>query len=126
MPENDPQFEIQFFESVLKRVPDYVNVIEILGCLYTEVGQIDNGLRMDQMLVKIKPDDPTAHYNLACSFALKGQVAQSIASLEEAIKLGYNDLEWLLQDDDIVSLHSNPKFKKLIKELKITLEKNQC
>ncbi len=126
MSETDPQFEIQFFESVLKRVPDYINVIEILGCLYTETGQIDNGLRMDQTLVKIKPNDPTAHYNLACSLALKGQIAQSIASLEDAIKLGYNDLEWLLQDDDIVSLHSDPKFKKLINKLKTALEKTQC
>lgn len=126
MPEDNPQFEIQFFESVLKRVPDYVDVIEILGCLYTDVGQIDDGLRMDQMIVKIKPNDSTAHYNLACSLALKGQTTKSLASLEKSIELGYNDLEWLLQDDDIISLRSHEKFKKIINQLKSNLEKTQC
>lgn len=126
MPEEDPQFEIQFFESVLKRVPNYIEVIEILGCLYTEIGQIDDGLRMDEMIVKLKPNDPTAYYNLACSLALKGQTTKSLASLEKSIELGYDDLEWLLQDDDITSLHSHAKFKKIVKLLKTNLEKTQC
>lgn len=118
MPNDDILFEIQFYESVLKRVPNYIDVIEILGCLYTESGQIDKGLNMDQLAVAIKPSDPTANYNLACSLALKGQTTKSLDFLERAIEFGYNDLEWLLQDDDIASLRSDPKFKKLITQLK--------
>jgi len=34
---HDPEFEIQFFESVLQRDPNYVAVVEILGGLYTRL-----------------------------------------------------------------------------------------
>lgn len=126
MSKDNSQFEIQFFESVLKRVPNYIDVIEILGCLYTEVGQIDDGLRMDEMAVKIKPTDPNAHYNLACSLALKGKTTQALTALEHSIKLGYNDLEWLLHDKDMTSLHSHSKFKQLIEQLKDYSKKTSC
>lgn len=119
----DPDFQIQFFESVLQKVPDYIEVIEILGCLYTEIGQIDNGLRMDMMAVKLTPNNPNSHYNLACSHALKGQSIKAIESLKKSIDLGYDDLEWMLHDDDLLSLHGNPKFEQLISKLESLLNK---
>ena len=47
---HDPVFEISFFESILRRDPNYSEVIEILGGLYTKVGRISDGLRMDRRL----------------------------------------------------------------------------
>ena len=67
---HDPEFEMRFFESVLKRDPAYTEVVEILGGLYTKHGRIADGLRMDRKLVKLLPQNATAHYNLACSLAL--------------------------------------------------------
>lgn len=114
---NNSEFQINFFESILKKVPNYIEVIEMLGCLYTDIGQIDNGLKMDKKAVKLMPLNPTSHYNLACSLALKGQTAKAIESLNKSIDLGYDDLEWMLQDDDLISLHDNDKFKALVYKL---------
>lgn len=121
---DSPEFQINFFESVLKKVPDYIEVIEILGCLYTDIGQIDNGLKMDLKAVKLMPLNPTSHYNLACSQALKGQTLKAIESLKKSIALGYDDLEWMLQDDDLISLHGHIKFEALINELEKMLNIN--
>ena len=66
----DPAFEITFYESVLRRDPRYADVVEILGGLYTKTGRIADGLRMDRKLVRLQPDNATAHYNLGCSLAL--------------------------------------------------------
>ena len=118
------KFQIHFFESVLEKVPNYIQVIEILGCLYTDMGQIDDGLRMDLKAVKLTPDNPNSHYNLACSQALKGQSAKAIASLKKSIELGYDDLEWLLQDDDLLSLHGIDKFEELVSHLEHILKKS--
>lgn len=111
------QFDIQFFESVLRRNPRDTGVIELLGGLYTKDGRIDEGLRMDRRLVKLRPDNPTAHYNLACSLALKKRPAEALRSLKRAIDLGYRDLDWLLQDPDLEGLKHYPAFKKLISKL---------
>ena len=42
----------------------------MLGGLYTKQGRIADGLKMDRKLVRLRPDNATAHYNLACSLAL--------------------------------------------------------
>ena len=114
----DRVFEIGFFESVLRREPDYVDVVEILGGLYTKQGRIPDGLKMDRRLVKLQPENATAHYNLACSLALSKRRTDALRSLRHAVELGYRDLEWMQQDPDLEDLKRHPAFASLIATLK--------
>jgi tetratricopeptide (TPR) repeat protein len=111
---SDQEFEMTFFESVLKRSPDYTEVIEILGGLYTKHGRISDGLKMDRKLVRYLPENATAHYNLACSLALSKRKADALKSLRRAIELGYQDIEWLMQDSDLTALKEHPDFDAVI------------
>ena len=113
----DPAFDIGFYESILRREPRYSDVIEILGGLYTKVGRIADGLRMDRRLVKLEPKNATAHYNLACSLALSKRRAHALRSLGQAVSLGYEDYHWMSQDTDLEGLKSAPEFKLLLKKL---------
>jgi tetratricopeptide (TPR) repeat protein len=115
---HDHEFEIGFFESVLKRDPSYTDVIEILGGLYTKHGRIADGLRMDRKLVRLLPSDATARYNLACSLALVKRKAEALRSLRQAVELGYRDLDWMQQDPDLEGLKQHPAFQALLQELK--------
>lgn len=117
-PKSDPTFDINFYEAVHKRVPDYIDVIELLGGLYTKNGRISDGLRMDRKLVRLQPENATAHYNLACSLALSRRRADALRSLRKAVSLGYQDLDWMSQDPDLESLKHAPEFQKLLKQLK--------
>lgn len=112
------EFEIGFFESVLRRNPRDTGVIEILGGLYTKDGRIDDGLKMDRRLVRLLPENATAHYNLACSLALKKRKAEALRSLARAIELGYKDSDWMMQDPDLEPLKKLPAFKRLVAKLK--------
>lgn len=114
----DTAFDIAFYESVLKREPGYEDVIELLGGLYTKTGRIADGLKMDRKLVKLQPDNATAHYNLACSLALSKRKADALRSLAEAIQRGYSDYDWMAQDPDLESLKNSPEFKALLAKLK--------
>ena len=78
---HDPAFEIAFYEAVHRRCPDYIEVVELLGGLYTKAGQIAAGLRMDRKLVRLQPENPTAHYNLACSLALSKKRPDALRAL---------------------------------------------
>ncbi len=115
---SDPEFEIRFFESVLRRDTGYVQVIEILGGLYTRQGRIADGLRMDRKLVRLQPDNATAHYNLACSLALSKRNTDALRALGEAVKLGYDDFDWMQQDPDLEPLKQHPLFLQLLDTLK--------
>jgi tetratricopeptide (TPR) repeat protein len=114
---NRNEFEIQFFESILRRNPRDAGVVEILGGLYTKEGRIDEGLKMDRRLVRLLPDNATAHYNLACSLALKQRKADAIRALEQAVELGYGDVDWMKQDPDLESIKASPAFRSLVARL---------
>jgi tetratricopeptide (TPR) repeat protein len=114
---HDPAFEISFYESVLRRDPVFVDVIELLGGLYTKIGRVADGLKMDRKLVRLQPSNATAHYNLACSLALCKRRAAALRSLEDAVALGYDDFDWMSQDPDLEGLKHNPVFQKLLAKL---------
>lgn len=115
---HDPEFEIRFFESVLRRDRNYANVVEILGGLYTRQGRLSDGLKMDRRLVKLQPENATAHYNLACSLALSKRKSDALNELRRAVQLGYRDFDWMQQDPDLEPLKAHPEFQRLLVELK--------
>ena len=115
---HDPAFEIGFFEAVLRRNPHYPAAVEILAGLYTKQGRITDGLRMDRRLVKLQPTNATAHYNLACSLALVKRNSAALRALQQAVKLGYRDADWMQQDPDLDALKRRPEFVKLLQQLK--------
>lgn len=119
--EVDHEFEIQFFEDVLKRDPKEASVVELLANLYTRVGRIDDGLKMDRRLVRLRPDSPVAHYNLACSLSLKNRKAEAIRSLRTAIGKGYRDWNWLMEDADLRNLRDYPRFRELLEEFQVPI-----
>ena len=111
----DLSFEISFFESVLRREPRDCAVIGILGDMYTKSGRVTDGLKMDRKLVRMRPDDAVAHYNLACSLSLAGKHTHALKTLAQAISLGYDDAEWMAGDPDLTSLKSHAAFKTLLR-----------
>lgn len=111
------QVEVGFLEGVRARLPGHPAVIETLGCLYTEMGRYQDGLRADREMVKMAPDSPTAWYNLACSLSLTGQPDDAFAALEKAIALGYDDAEWMQDDDDFAPIKKDPRFARLLAQL---------
>ena len=115
---HDPDFEIRFFESVLRREPAYAAVVELLGGLYTRQGRIADGLKMDRKLVRLQPDNATARYNLACSLALSKRKSDALRELRVAVKLGYTDFDWMQQDPDLDVLKRHPEFQTLLQTLK--------
>ncbi|MCZ6672516.1 MAG: hypothetical protein O7C75_06200, partial [Verrucomicrobia bacterium] len=84
----------------------------------TNAGRIEEGLKMDRRLVRLRPDNPVVHYNLACSLALKRRFKESLDALVQAVKLGYRDLQWMMEDPDLENLRNHPAFQRLVQRMK--------
>ncbi len=110
------QVEIGFLEAVRRRRPDDRRVLEVLGDLYTRTGRFEEGLRADLELVQRHSSEPLIWYNLACSLALVGRKDEAFDALSRALELGYSDGNWMIRDDDLASLRSDPRFKALVKK----------
>lgn len=103
--------EIQFYESLIKKRPNFVHALISLGDAYTRRGFYEEGLAIDKKLVRLRPDDPVVHYNLACSLSLLGKLDEALQELKNAVLLGYNDFDYILKDPDLKNLHTHPEFK---------------
>src|SRR6266436_5632887 len=68
--QNQLDFELDFFGKILERFPNYVDVLRVQGNNLTLKGRFAEGMQIDKRLVQLRPSDPLAHYNLACSYAL--------------------------------------------------------
>src|SRR5580704_12389586 len=89
--QRDLDVKIGFLEGVLRRDPAYVEALQVLGDDYTRRGRFVAGLRVDEQLSQLRPDDPMVQYNLACSYSLTGDYRRAIAALDQALDLGYRD-----------------------------------
>jgi tetratricopeptide (TPR) repeat protein len=109
----DLDFEIDFFEGISRRDPDYIEALQILGDAYTKSGQWEKGLRIDERLAKLCPENPLVFYNLACSYSLLKRVDEAFAALTEAVKRGYDDARWLVKDPDLANIRQDLRFEKI-------------
>ena len=110
------EFEIAFYEGVLKQNPNHIDSLMLLAEAYTQKGLCEKGLALDQRLAVLCPDDPFVHYNLACSYALTGKTEEAFQSLEQAIHLGYSDFEHLRKDPDLKNLYSDSRFTAVLQK----------
>jgi tetratricopeptide (TPR) repeat protein len=109
-------FEIEFFGGIIERRPDYVDVLRVMGNNLTLKGRYANGLQIDKRLVALRPNDPLAHYNLACSYALLKRVDQALKSLRRAVELGYRDFRYMREDRDLDAVRGDARFRQLLRD----------
>ena len=107
-------FELDFFERILQRRPDFVDVLRVQGNNLTAKGLYVRGLEADRQLVRLRPNDPLTHYNLACSYSLLHLNDAALGSLDASIKLGYCDFEHMLGDPDLEHVRSDARFVGLL------------
>jgi tetratricopeptide (TPR) repeat protein len=109
----DLDLEIKFLEGIARRDPGYVDALKILGDNYTRRGRHEEGLRIDERLAQLCPEDAIVYYNLACSYSLTHQLELAIESLETAIDLGYRNLDHMAQDPDLKNLRKHAGYRKI-------------
>ena len=72
------KFEIRFYERLLEEHPQFHDALAALGNAYTRSGLFEKGLAVDLKLTQLRPQDPIAWYNIACSYALTKQSEEAL------------------------------------------------
>ena len=111
---DDIDFEISFYEDVIKASPDFVNALILLGEAYTQKGFHAKALEMDRRLSKLLPTDPTVHYNLACDYSLLKEPEPCLEALEKALKFGYRAFKYMEKDPDLEFIRQDMRYKELL------------
>jgi len=111
--QRDLAIKIGFMEGLVRRDPDYVDALQLLGDHYTQRGRYAEGLKVDEHLAQLEPRSPLVFYNLACSCSLMEQFDRAASALEKALQLGYRDFRWLARDPDLRKLRQQPVYRDL-------------
>lgn len=112
------EFEIRFYEGILKHSPNFVEALMALADLYTRRGSFQKGLVVDEHLIRLRPKSPDVFYNLACSYSLTSNVEKAFWAVKQAVKLGYEHLDHFESDPDLANLNADTRFQKYFARIK--------
>ena len=122
--QRDLDTRIEFMEGIVRRDPDYVDALQLLGDHYTQRERFNEGLNVDERLARLEPESPLVFYNLACSYSLTDQFDRAALALEKALELGYRDFAWLAKDPDLKKFRQQPAYDEIkakIRRMKIRI-----
>lgn len=109
-------FELDFYGRILARHPEFFEALRAHAANLAGRMRYAESLQVERRIIQLRPKDPLAHYNLACSYALLRQSDLAIGTLRKALELGYHDFGYIRQDRDLDSIRRDPRFKKLMRE----------
>jgi tetratricopeptide (TPR) repeat protein len=116
--------KISFLEGIVRRDPQYIEALQVLGDHYTQRGNFEQSLQIDRQLSRLEPGNPLVFYNLACSYSLNGEVNRAAVALQKALNLGYRDFSWLAKDPDLHCLRQHPLYRTIadrIQKMKVKI-----
>jgi tetratricopeptide (TPR) repeat protein len=96
-------------------------VVFDIGYHYQQFDDFEHASEWFRKLIEALPghrDTRWPHYNLACIAALQGRPDEALAHLEEAFKVGFSDVAWMLEDGDLRSLRERPEFQDLASRMR--------
>ena len=109
-------FELDFFGRILGRHPEFFEGLRVHASNLAQKKRYNESLLMERRIIRLRPSDSLAHYNLACSYALLEQPELALGALRAALELGYRDFRYIHQDRDLELIRKDPRFRKLIRE----------
>jgi tetratricopeptide (TPR) repeat protein len=105
--------KIEFMEGLVRRDPDYMDALQLLGDHYTQRGRYHEGLKVDERLARLDSENALVFYNLACSYSLTDQFERAALALVKALSLGYRDFAWLAKDPDLKEFRQQPAYDQI-------------
>jgi len=94
--------------------PDDPRAATMRAVACCRVGRPAEGLEWGARAVELDPVDAGVRYNVACLFAVAGRPDDALRYIEEAVRTGFGNRNWLERDPDLDSIRDMPRFRELM------------
>ncbi|MGD2217389.1 MAG: tetratricopeptide repeat protein [Gemmatimonadales bacterium] len=108
---------LQVTEKHMQLNPDDPRAATMRPVSLCRLGRLEEGLHWAEQALAIDPEDAGVRYNVACLYALEGEVDRAMDCLEDAIRVGFGNRGWIEQDPDLASIREHPRFQRLLERL---------
>lgn len=92
----------------IRHNPGFAPTFLLLASVLRMTGRVSASADAARMAVMLDPDCAPAHYDLACYYALAGELEKALSALETALDKGFCDFEWACRDPDLETLRPFP------------------
>lgn len=89
-------------------------ILTVLARAYLGVHRNAESAQAYEQLIASGQRGPIAYYNLACAYSLAGEKEKALDALQEAFRQGAWMKKQAQQDEDLVALRNDPRFREMI------------
>jgi len=114
MLQTDPVGAAKILEDLISREPKNARAWRVLGVALIRSRAYDKAIGALVKSLELEPNFPSALYNTAVAYALKGDRDAAFAWLEKAKATKQLDMTQIEVDNDLKSLQSDPRFAALL------------
>lgn len=108
-------------ENHLEWNPDDARALHLGAGSLILSGDTRRAERWLQRALEIDPNDSVVLYNVACSYATLGRTDAALDYLERALEHGTVNPSWMKYDEDLLSLHTLPRYQRMLAKLEQSL-----
>ena len=108
---------VQLIEQHLELHPEDSRALIIGATLYAQLGQPEKAALSAARAMAVDPEDPRVLYNVACTFAGSGRIADALDALERSVRNGWGDKAWLEHDSDFDPIRNEPRYLALVRAM---------
>ncbi len=108
---------LQVAERHMELNPDDPRAATMRAVSLCRLGEAEEGLHWAEQALAIDPEDAGVRYNVACLYALEGETEKAIDCLEDAVRVGFGNPDWIEQDPDLDGLREHPRFRALLERI---------
>jgi len=101
-------------ERHLELNPDDARAFTMGAVAFSRLGDRRRGLEWAERATAVDPDDAGIAYNVACLYALEGELDRAIERLAAAMRAGFAHRDWIEHDPDLDALREDPRFRALL------------
>jgi tetratricopeptide (TPR) repeat protein len=100
--------------QALKLSPGMTSALDALGNIYLATRRPELAMHQYEAALRTKPQTAERAYNMACAAALLGNRPRALEYLDEALRLGYNKPDLILQNPELDAIKGDEAFARLM------------
>jgi tetratricopeptide (TPR) repeat protein len=105
--------ESDYLEA-LKRAPGMVSALSALGNVYLATSRPELAMKQFETVRRLQKPNAELVYSMACAAALLGKRDRALEYLDEALRLGYNNPNLILNNPELNAIKGEAEFSRLM------------
>lgn len=114
--ENNMQAALDKFKTATEKDPSNGQAFGNLGAVYIAMGKNSEAFEASSQAVKLDPDNPFWHLNIAEIYSMKNDKSNALRELEVVINGGFKDVA-KLKSFNFKNIEKDPQYRELVRKI---------